>query len=304
MATYNGTSFGAPSPAAGWTTRVRALPVRTVVCWILRVAVAGEFIGHGAAGIGGNRAWLSYFAVVGVGHDTAYRLMPLVGALDIALGILTLFLPLRAVLLYYTVWAFWTALLRPLAGEGIWEFVERAYNYGVPLAFLVLVGRGTSPRTWFMEKARPRWDARTARQLAIILRVVTGTMLIGHGGIGALLHKTGWTTHFGVLGIGADTVRSLSLIAVVGWCEILLGIAVLVRPARGLLFGVFVWKVGTELLRPLAGEPIWQFVERFGSFAAPLALIVVISWQRRTRHTLPAPSAADILRDPAQAATR
>lgn len=284
MATYKGASFGAPSSAAGWAPRARALPVQTVVYWILRVAVAGEFIGHGAAGIGGNAAWLPYFAVVGIGHDTAYRLMPLVGTLDIALGILTLFLPLRIVLLHYTIWGFWTALLRPLAGEGVWEFVERAYNYGVPLAFLVLGGWSASPRAWFVERVRPRWDDRTAQRLIWIFRSVSGAMLIGHGAIGvALYHKAGWTGYFGVLGVGAGTVQSLSLIAIIGWFEILLGLAVFIKPIRGLLLFVFLWKVGTEALRPLAGEPIWQFMERSGSYAAPLALAVIITWQRRTR---------------------
>jgi hypothetical protein len=35
---------------------------------------------------------------------------------------------------------------------------------------------------------------------------------------------------------------------------------------------VFAWKLGTEALRPLAGEPIWEFIERGGSYGAPLAL--------------------------------
>jgi hypothetical protein len=282
MATYEADSVRSLSPAGGWTARARTLPVQVVVYWILRIAVAGKFVGHGAAGIGGNPAWLPYFAVVGIGHDTAYRLMPPIGSLDIALGILTLWLPLRAVLLYYTIWGFWTALLRPLAGEGIWELVERSYNYGVPLAFLVLVGPGRSWRAWVVEKAQPRWDARIAPRLAALLRLIAGLMLIGHGGIGALLHKTSWTAHFGVLGIAPDTVRSLSLIAVVGWCEIVLGATILAKPFRGLLLVIFVWKVGTELLRPLAGEPIWQFVERAGAYAAPLALLVLLSWQGRT----------------------
>jgi hypothetical protein len=98
-----------------------------------------------------------------------------------------------------------------------------------------------------------------------------------------------------VLGIGAETVRSLSLIAIVGWCEIALGIAVLIRPFRGLLLFVFLWKVGTELLRPLAGEPIWQFVERAGAYAAPLALLVILSWQQRMEHiTLADPVASSV----------
>lgn len=278
-----GLSFEEPSSYARWTARLQALPVQVVVYWFLRIAVVGEFVGHGAAGIRGNPAWLPYFAVAGIGDDTAYRLMPLIGTVDICLGILTLFFPLRAVLLYYTVWGFWTALLRPLAGEGIWELVERAYNYGVPLALLVLVGPGRPWRAWFAEKALPRWDERTAQYLAILLRWVTGLMLIGHGGIGALSHKTGWTAHFGVLGISPQTVRSHALIAIVGWCEIALGIAVLLKPFRGLLLVVLLWKVGTELLRPLAGEPVWQFVERAGAYAAPLALVVILSWQQSRR---------------------
>jgi uncharacterized membrane protein YphA (DoxX/SURF4 family) len=274
--------------------RARTTSIQVAVYWILRVGVAGEFIGHGAAGITGNPAWVPYFAVVGIGRDAAYHLMPLIGTVDICLGILTLFVPLRAVLLYCTVWGFWTALLRPLAGEGIWELVERAYNYGVPLALLVLVGPGTSLRMWFAEKALPRWSTQTTRRLAVILRWVTGLMLIGHGGIGPLSHKTGWTAHFGVLGIAPETVRSLSLIAIVGWCEIAFGIAVLIRPLRGLLLFVFIWKVGTELLRPVAGESIWQFIERAGAYAAPLALMLVITLEQQVQRSIPT-SAPDII---------
>jgi hypothetical protein len=44
------------------------------------------------------------------------------------------------------------------------------------------------------------------------------------------------------------------------------------------LIFVFVWKVGTELLRLAVGEPFWEFVERGGSYAAPLALLYVRLW--------------------------
>ena len=50
---------------------------------------------------------------------------------------------------------------------------------------------------------------------------------------------------------------------------------------------MFVWKVGTELLRPLAGEPIWQFIERAGAYAAPLALLVILTWQERVERVTP-----------------
>jgi hypothetical protein len=43
---------------------------------------------------------------------------------------------------------------------------------------------------------------------------------------------------------------------------------------------VFAWKLGTEALRPLAGEPIWEFIERGGSYGAPLALAWIQGWRR------------------------
>jgi hypothetical protein len=33
------------------------------------------------------------------------------------------------------VWGLLTATMRPLAGEPIWEFVERIPNWAIPLAF-------------------------------------------------------------------------------------------------------------------------------------------------------------------------
>jgi len=68
----------------------------------------------------------------------------------IALGVLVGFVgPFRIVLLYMTIWGFWTATLRPLAGEPIWEFIERVPNWAIPLAFLCLRGWPRSRREWF-----------------------------------------------------------------------------------------------------------------------------------------------------------
>jgi hypothetical protein len=59
-----------------------------------------------------------------------------------------------------------------------------------------------------------------------------------------------------------------------------LGLAVLFWPGVSLLMLVFVWKLGTEALQSLAGEPIWEFIERGGSCGAPLAL----AWLQTRRH--------------------
>src|SRR3954447_17731403 len=122
------------------SARMSTLPAVQRVHWILRVAVAAEFVGHGAFGIMTKAAWLPYFAVAGGPAWLAWILMPLVGTWDITMGLLALVLPTRAGLLYMAVWGFWTPLLRPLAGEGVWDLLERAGNFGVPLAFVWLSG--------------------------------------------------------------------------------------------------------------------------------------------------------------------
>src|SRR5436190_2716137 len=83
--------------------------------WILRVAVAGCFVGHGAFGIinGGKAEWLVYFHVFGIPDWLAWRLMPLIGTFDISVAVLTLFHPLRAFLVWAVFWTTWTAFLRP-----------------------------------------------------------------------------------------------------------------------------------------------------------------------------------------------
>ena len=85
--------------------------------WVLRVGAALCFIGHGAFGFITKPAWLPYFGVVGIPEAWAWRLMPIVGAVDVLAGMAVLFAPRGLPLVYMTVWATWTALLRPLVGR-------------------------------------------------------------------------------------------------------------------------------------------------------------------------------------------
>jgi hypothetical protein len=259
-----------------------------IVHWILRIAVVAEFVGHGAFGIITKAAWVPYFAVVGIPEWTAWRLMPVVGTLDIVLGILALVRPMPVALLYMALWGFWTALLRPFTGEGWWEFLERAGNFGVPLAFLYWSQAGPRLRNWFavikVSTVRPPHPQR----LAWILRITTAALLIGHGGFGAFMQKAAWLEYFGAVGISPQMAEGATLIALVGWFEIAVGLLVLARPVPAVLIFVFVWKVGTELLRPLVGEPFWELIERGGSYAAPLALLYVRRWAHdATNETAP-----------------
>ena len=120
-----------------------------VVNWVLRVAVAGEFIGHGVFALQGKESWIPYFTSVGFTPETGALLLPIIGVVDIALAILILIKPIRAALLWMAFWGFATALIRPIAGEPIWDFVERFANIGAPLALLLLVGWPKRLKEWF-----------------------------------------------------------------------------------------------------------------------------------------------------------
>lgn len=244
--------------------------------WVLRVAVAACFIGHGAFGIITKAAWVPYFGLYGIPEAWAWQLMPLVGTVDITVGVLTLVQPVRAVVLYMSFWGLMTAGLRPLSGQGMWELLERAGNYGVPLAFLFLLGAGRSFVDWFSTRPADPLTEPRATALGWILRVTTALLLIGHGGFDVAMHKD-WSGYAAAVGISPATLAAHPLRAVGGWFEIALGLLVLAWPARGLLLFVLVWKLSTEALRPLAGEPVWEFIERGGSYGAPLALALMQS---------------------------
>lgn len=105
--------------------------------WVLRIGVFGTFLGHGIFAILSNSAWISYLTVVGFSTEWALRIMPVIGIIDLFVATIILLKPVKPVLLYAVIWAFATALVRPIAGESILTFVERASNWAVPLALFV-----------------------------------------------------------------------------------------------------------------------------------------------------------------------
>jgi hypothetical protein len=238
--------------------------------WILRAGVAGCFIGHGAFGMITKAAWVPYFAVGGVSEPWAWRLMPWVGAMDITVGCLALLWPCRVLFLWATVWGLWTALLRPLSGESCWEFWERAGNYGVPLALLAVAGwRGAWFRRLFMPGTT---GVAFPRRLDWILRLVTFTLLAGHAGCTLLDAHPSFARNFTKVWPHGP----VGFIPAAGVLDLVLAIGVLIRPSPALLLGVCGWKLATESLFLFAGSPVWEVIERFGSYTAPLALAYLL----------------------------
>ena len=248
--------------------------------WIFRISVFMTWVGHGAFGIITKKAWLPYYGVLGVPEALAWQTMPIVGTMDIMFGISTLLSPCRAVLLYGVVWCAFTAILRPLAGQGVWETLERAGNYGVPLAFLAMAGWGRSWREWF-QPIGPRepsfLDAARLVRIAAILRFTIGFLLIGHGGFGAFMHKEMLTQMYTSVGLGSLPIGAAGLTQAIGCFELLLGATVIAAPIPGLLVFIAAWKIATELLYPMTGYPFWEFIERGGSYCAPLALYFLVT---------------------------
>jgi hypothetical protein len=248
-----------------WTSRA--------LHWSLRIGVALCFIGHGAFGIRVKEGWVPFFQALGFSDAIAHRFMPIVGTFDVTMGITALLSPCRAVLLWMSVWATFTAFLRPLAGQGYWEVLERAGNYVVPMTFLALSGLGRTWREWFepiMPSDTPSPHGITMEQAGRMLRWGTALLLLGHAGYGAFMHKTMLQDHYAVIGIS----NTAAAVSAVGWFEVALAAGVLFAPVPALLLFVCAWKMGTELLYPMSGSPFWEWIERGGSYVAPLALFL------------------------------
>jgi hypothetical protein len=249
--------------------------------WILRGGTAACFIGHGALGLIGSPAWVPYFAVAGIGKAGALALMPWIGAFDIALAVSVLLRPVRGVILYMALWAIWTAFLRPLAGESVWEAVERAGNYGTPLALFLVVASSGAKDLWRAGFC-PEADLWRRQSVSWVLRLTTFLLLAGHGALGLLVRKPMFAGQYALVGLPGSGIEPL-----IGGLECVLAFAALLRPVRPLLLCVAAWKLTSEAICPLAGASLWVFVEHGGSYAAPLALACLCQAPAKAPAALP-----------------
>ncbi len=107
---------------------------------ILRLAVFGTYLGHGVFALAIKQSWIPLITAFGFSKETAITLLPLIGFHDIIIAFVVMIIPFRSVLIWATIWAFATALSRPVSGEPFAELIERTANWGAPLALLILQG--------------------------------------------------------------------------------------------------------------------------------------------------------------------
>jgi hypothetical protein len=259
-------------PTSPFNLAARQTPEWTLH-WLFRLALCAEFVGHGAFGVMTKQGWVPYFTLFGFPEAWAWRLMPAVGSIDITLGFLALLAPMRAGLLYMGCWGLFTAVLRPLAGESGWEFLERSYNFGLPFLMLWVHRVGTTARSWFTVLTElPRLTVVRAQRAQWALRAIMAGMLIGHGAFGFVMGKANLLRFYDAAGFGVFGVPLPTLSGAIGGFEMLLGVLCLMATWPAFFVFVCVWKLSTEFLHvpSQAYGAWWEVLERGSSYAAPL----------------------------------
>lgn len=107
--------------------------------WVLRIGLFGEFFGHGIFALQLKPRFLEILtAFTGVSGPLAEKLLFSIGITDVLIAVFALVFPFRLMLIWASLWGFLTALARPIAGDPVWDFVERWANWAVPLALLLV----------------------------------------------------------------------------------------------------------------------------------------------------------------------
>ena len=102
------------------------------------------------------------------------------------------------------------------------------------------------------------------------LRIGVAGEFMGHGflAIGGKKDWLGWISQ--LIHVGNSTAATLLLL--IGICDLIVAVIVLVRPISWVLLWAVLWGFWTALVRPIVGVGWLDFIERFANFGAPLAL--------------------------------
>ena len=121
-----------------------------------------------------------YLATAGIGRTITPTLLPLIGAMDIALGVAVVLYPHPLLLAWAVVWALAAAAMRPLSGESAWTAVEMSGNWLPALALLW--------DTTASEGTTYQWMLTT---VVLLMLLVAATLLLRQTGLLADRPRTG-----------------------------------------------------------------------------------------------------------------
>jgi len=282
--------------------------LQTQLHWTLRVTVALCFIGHGTWGLITKSGWLPFFASQGIEPELAWTLQPIIGAFDIIMALLLLRKSNRAILIWMFLWALWTAMLRPLAGNlekveadevwtvqireearpdktQTWEFWERAGNWGPPFMLLVMGGAfALRKKDLLGDYEEQEIKDSTVDTIFFLCKLCLALLLIGHAGFGFAVQKQMLIDHWQSIGVNADA----TFISQIGYAEFALGVLIFVAPIRPLIFLALGWKLFTEFLYVPADTVsgmgivnIFEWIERWGDYGIPLAMLYILSYRAK-----------------------
>ncbi|HOY11584.1 MAG TPA: hypothetical protein PLY70_00525 [Saprospiraceae bacterium] len=250
------------------TTKANFSLEAQIVFW-LRFAISGCFIGHGMWGFAQKPAWIPFFNTFGISDEIAQSLMPLIGSVDIFIGIAILLSVNKFLILWAIIWTLFTALLRPLAGMSFGEFFERAGNFGPPIALYLLLGYVT-----FGQQKKININTN----VLWVLRSCLSLLLIGHGWLAIEKHST-IAANLSFLNFPTDGSSMIYF----GLFEVSLGLLVFLLHSSNLfLWTVLALKLSTEFIYPLRGQmyDIFETIERMGDYLLPFILILINTHKR------------------------
>ncbi len=104
-----------------------------------------------------------------------------------------------------------------------------------------------------------------------VLRIALFGIFLGHGVLALQLKPSFLTMIEGMSGVSGPLAENLLL--TIGVIDIITAILAIVYPFRLLLIWAITWGFLTGLARPVSGEPVWDFIERWGNWGIPLALL-------------------------------
>ena len=123
------------------------------------------------------------------------------------------------------------------------------------------------------------------KKIEWVLRISVAGSFFGHG-MFAVQGKEGWFKYFEAVGISnPDTI--ITLLLLVGIMDIALALLTLIKPVQIALLWMAFWGLWTAMIRwPIGPDPMWDFVERWANWGAPLALLMLRGVPNKLREWL------------------